>query len=373
MIAVKAGVSRETVSHILGGKLAERYKTSTQEKVRAIAAKLNYRPHRGAQTLKSGRSNLIAIVHFGAGIEAAHNANLALSRMVNEAGFDYLAMDMNWYGGSVERTLTELTRARVEGVLISHIQEVFNETHIDSLRQAGIPVVSINGGQRPHVPLFCDNVSKAFEGLTRHLLDLGHRRVVQLVCASTLPPDHARVLSDRLEGFRRAIAGRGEWLTVSESEYFEKDGWFSGLKNNEVLGISVQQDPDLYARLDKPVYRFCSKLFSQKELPDAIVCHNDLLAMEVIAAGLEYGKTVPEQIAVTGYDNDRIGEFPAFGLTTAEQNIDGICTSAVKMLMQLIENPDLEMSSRMFDSRLMIRTSCGSSLPTPKPSGVMAK
>ncbi|CAN5391724.1 LacI family DNA-binding transcriptional regulator [soil metagenome] len=360
MIAEKAEVSRETVSHILGGKLAERYKMSTRTKVLEIAEQLNYRPHRGAQAMKSGRSNLIAIVHFGAGIEAAHKTNLALSRMVNEKGYDYLAMDMNWYGGSVERTLAELIRARVEGVLVSHIQEVFQEEHVAELRAAGIPVVSVNGGYRSSIPLICDNVDKAFQDLTRHLLNLGHRRILQLVASfSHLSLELARTNNHRLTGFRTAIEKRGRWLSFTEDEFFGNWSKLYAESSQEILGITVQQEARLYERVDKPVYRFCSHLFPQGALPDAIVCTNDMYAMEVIAAGLEHSVRVPENIAVVGYDNDRIGEFPAFGITTAEQDIEGICAAAVDVLMGHIKQPSEDTSTSMFDSRIIIRSSCG--------------
>ena len=361
MIAVKAGVSRETVSHILGGKLAERYKMSTRTKVLEIAEQLNYRPHRGAQAMKSGRSNLIAIVHFGAGIEAAHKTNLALSRMVNVKGYDYLAMDMNWYGGSVERALAEIIRARVEGVLISHIQEVFQEEHVAELKQAGIPVVSVNGGFRPNIPLICDNVDGAFQGLTRHLMNLGHRRIFQLVSSfAHLSPERARTISQRMNGFRQTMETRGKWLTFSEDEFFANWPKLSLETPDEIIGITIQQEARLYDRVDKPVYRFCLRLFPHGTLPDAIVCTNDLYAMEVIAAGLEHGIRIPENLAVTGYDNDRIGEFPAFGITTAEQDIEGICSTAVDVLIKQIAHSDEEVTNQMFDSRIVIRSSSGS-------------
>jgi len=326
-----------------------------------IAEELNYRPHRGAQAMKSGRSNLIAIVHFGAGIEAAHKTNLALSRMVNVKGYDYLAMDMNWYGGSVERTLAEIIRARVEGVLVSHIQEVFQEEHVAELKQAGIPLVSVNGGFRPNIPLICDNVDGAFQGLTRHLMNLGHRRIFQLVSSSAhLTPERARTISQRMDGFRKAVETRGKWMTFTEDEFFAAWPTLSTEMTEEILGITIQQEARLYDRVDKPVYRFCIRLFPHGTLPDAIVCTNDLYAMEVIAAGLEHGVRVPENLAVTGYDNDRIGEFPAFGITTAEQDIEGICSTAVDVLMKQIAHPDEETANQMFDSRIIIRSSSGS-------------
>lgn len=358
MIADEAGVSRETVSHILGGKHATRYRQSTQDKVMRIAKRLHYLPHRGAQIMKKGRSNLIAIVHFGAGVEAAHNANLELSRRVREAGYDYLAVDMNWYGGSVERTLAELIRARVEGVLISHIQEVFKSAHIDDLTGAGIPVVAVNGERRSNVPLVGDNVSGAFCALTNHLIKNGHRTILHLVSRHQ-QASVVRSLSDRTKGFRRAFETHGTWHKLSEEAFFR--AWPVPRPTGDVVaGITIEQDERLYRTLDRPVYKFCKRLFVERlPLPDAIVCTNDLFAMEVIAAALEHGLSIPGDLAVTGYDNDRIAAFPAFGITTAEQDIKGICAKAVELLIRQIGNKPIETTPVFFDSTIILRTSSG--------------
>ena len=357
MIAEEAGVSRETVSHILGGKHANRYRKATQDKVISIAQRLRYRPHRGAQMMKNGRSNLIAIVHFGAGVEAAHNANLALSRKVSEAGFDYLALDMNWYGGSVERTIAELIRVRVEGVLISHIQEVFKSSHIEELTGAGIPVVAVNGEQRSNIPLVCDNVIGAFHALTSHLIANGHKSLLHLV-SQHRDEMLARSLSHRTKGFRRGIEEHGKWSTFGEEDFF--GAWPLPVPaGGGVSGVTIEQDERLYHMLDRPVYKFCRRLFQKGPLPDAIVCTNDLFAMEVIAAALEHGISIPGDLAVTGYDNDRIGAYPAFGITTAEQDIEGICSKAVEILMHQVSQAPVEATPVTFDSTIIIRTSSG--------------
>ena len=69
-------------------------------------------------------------------------------------------------------------------------------------------------------------------------------------------------------------------------------------------------------------------------------------------AALESGLSVPGDLAVTSYDNDRIGEFPAMGLTTAEQDLHGICTTGVRTLIERINNPVLPTTTKSFDSKL---------------------
>jgi LacI family transcriptional regulator len=364
LVAAKAGVSRATVSHILGGKLADRYRDETRAKVEKIAAAMNYRPHRGAQVMKSGRSNLIAIVHFGADIEAARKTNLALSRLTSQNGFDYLAIDMNWYGGCVERTLEEILRARAEGVLISHIQEVIQNEHIAEIQRAGIPVISVNGGLRSDVPRMSDNLDGAFFDLTSHLLQSGHRRIVQPATPIQQP---------FTEAFRRAIDSRGKWIACDQEGFFESwPSLCSSGADEEVLGITVRQQAELWDKVDTPVYKFCRRLFQARPLPDAIVCRNDMHAMEVIAAGLECGVRVPEDVAVTGYDNDGIGAFPAFAITTAEQDTEAICSAAVEALMRQIASPGSDVPSRVFDSKLILRSSSGASSSGRQAAAVRA-
>jgi LacI family transcriptional regulator len=305
--------------------------------------------------MRKQRSNLIAIVHFGAGIEAAHKANLNLAREVNAAGYDYLALDMNWHGGSVDRTLEELIQARVEGVLISHIQEVFGEEHVRALQQAGIPVVSINGARREGVPLICDNAAKAFAQLTSHLLGMGHRRIIQLLPTVDLSTANSgsRGHRARQKGFRSAFTDSGRWMQISEEDFS-----MEFLTRGEVVGITVDQNTRHYEHLEHPVYHFCQRLFATGSWPDAIVCPNDQYAVEAIMAAQEVGLSVPGDLAVTGYDNDSLGAFPAMGLTTAEQDLENICVTGVRTLIAMRDNPGLPAVTQSFDSQLILRSSC---------------
>lgn len=353
-VAAASGVSRAAVGAILsGGEAAARYSPATRERVEAVAQRMHYRPHRGAQAMRKQRSNLIAIVHFGAGIEAAHKSNLALSRELNAAGFDCLAVDMNWHGGSVDRILEELIQARIEGVLISHIQDVFSDEHIHILRQAGIPLVSINGERRENVSLICDNALKAFGEMTSHLLALGHRRILQLLPAFDLTSG-SRSYRERKEGFASAFATSGRWFEVADGD-FSMDLFTGG----GVQGITVNQNPRGYELLERPVYHFCKSLGASGFWPDAIVCSNDSYGVEAIMAAFEAGLNVPGDFAVTGYDNDRIGEFPILGLTTAEQDLENICTTAVRTLVERLRDPNLPAVTKKFDSKLILRSSCG--------------
>lgn len=352
-IAEECGVHRSTVASILnGGALAQRYKEETRNKVLAAAGRLNYHPNRAAQTIRQKRSNLIAIVYFGSGIEAADKTNRELSKRVIEAGYDFLAVDMNWHGGSVHRTLSELIQARVEGVLISHIQHVFADEHIRTLHGAGIPVVSVNGQDRAGVPLVCTDFAAAFAGLTRHLQENGCRTILQL--APDLGHAGVRSVMERIRGFRAACESGGTWTALSEEDFFRQ---WPARPYGPPGGWTVLQDRRLYDETDRPVYRFCQRLFPLGRLPDALVCLNDCLAMEALFAAREFGLDVPRDVAVTGFDNDRMGAFPALGLTTADQDIPGLCARGVEILLDLIRDPRPTTTTELFPARPIVRSS----------------
>ncbi|MCC7519617.1 MAG: LacI family DNA-binding transcriptional regulator [Verrucomicrobiae bacterium] len=366
-IAERLKLSCSTVANILGKRAGLRYGKQTRERVLKTAAELGYQRNRAAQAIRQRRSNLIGIVHFGAGIEAAHKANLALSAEVHARGYDYLAVDMNWHGGSVERVINELIQARVEGVLISHIQEVFRQEHVDALRRVGIPVGIVNGESRAHASLYCDDVFGAFQALTRHLIQVGHRRILHL-WPGVATTDQNRAMGERLKGFRSAFEGCGTWTILEEEEVLER--WPNGFVDAEgVMGLTVRQPIERYSALDHPVYRFCERLFAKGALPDAIVCTNDMYALELIAAGLAQGVRIPEDLALTGYDNDRVGAYPAFGLTTAEQDLDGICAASAGELFRRIAHPGEPPGHRIFPSKLILRTSCGRRSAAPEHAG----
>jgi DNA-binding LacI/PurR family transcriptional regulator len=198
-----------------------------------------------------------------------------------------------------------------------------------------------------------------FQRLTFHLLNLGHRRILCLTPSGIGPEEGGhREHSHRKTGFRRAIEEHGTMLSLAEEDFFSR--WQSGNAFADgVCGIAVQQDVGLYQRLEQPVYKLCKRLFASGKLPDAIVCMNDMYAMEAIMAAQELGVRIPNDVAVTGYDNDLIGSFPAIGLTTAEQDIENICSAGVEELVQRIADPLREIRSQTFDSNLILRTSCG--------------
>jgi DNA-binding LacI/PurR family transcriptional regulator len=110
-------------------------------------------------------------------------------------------------------------------------------------------------------------------------------------------------------------------------------------------------------------YAFSQRLFSTDILPDAIMCSNDQGAFGVFNAATERGLSIPRDLAVTGADDDEFGKYPMFGLTTIRSDVAQSCAAGVKLLKDRIQKKTSFRASKIFQSELVLRTSCGRSNP----------
>ncbi len=355
-VAEQAGVSRETVSHILGLR-ASLYNKKTVERVRKAAAELGYRPHRGAQTLRTGRSRLIAAVHFGMHYVVSQTAQ-TLPAELRRLGYELLVLDLSWEEDDHRRILDKLIAARVEGVIVIQMAGALGQDAIQGLLDAGIPVVSLAGFDRLKVPIVRADARAAFCQLTRHLLSLGHRRLLLMgthVNASTT--------RERYDGFRDALVEAGapepaEFVAVPAlTDRYEEDALLP--VSGQVLRVKERQWFDI--GLD--AYGATCELIEAGKLPDAILCPNCSWAKYVISALREHGLSVPEDVAVTGFNNEPIGAHPRYSLTTMEQPRAEQSRKVADLIHDLIEGKPVKQQIFLFPCKMVVRTSCGVQAP----------
>ncbi len=356
-IAAEAGVSQETVSFILNGVKGKRYSAETEERVRRIAAEMGYVPHQASLAIRRGRSNLIAVIHFGSPFLTGQAAVSYLPQVIRANGYDFSVYDLQWYGDVTERVISDLIAARVEGVvLMANLASLLPEPYLERLRQAGIPVVSLYGGDKPPewIPLICGDVEWNTRRHAAHLLELGHRRLLRLVSRRS-----GRMVEGQSAGFASAFQGHGQVRTLTEAEFFSGPCPWQG--GDAVEGILVRFATERYrGDITRMHYDVIRKLHALGRLPDAMMASNDQGAFGVFTAAAELGLRVPEDLAVTGVDNDPFGKYPAYRLTTLQPDIVGACEAAVETLLRLIRGQKSPLGSRKtFRSEMIIRGSCG--------------
>jgi len=349
MVAELAGVSQGTVAHILGTRGA-RYRESTRVRVQDAARQLNYRPHIAAQIMQRGRSNLIGIIHFGntnrTAVEIAHY----LPQLITAQGFEPFVIDLSWHGGSHQQAIQQLLRLRVEGVIIYQQVETFGMEEARLLTEVGIPAVSLAGSERIGLPAVYPDLHDATLQVVRHLASHRHRRIMLMVSDHPgRPPEH------RVKGFSEGIRQLGGRLTTwSPGTPLPKAGG-----DETVEGIIVRLRADR-GTLDSglEVYECVQRLIANDDLPEAMVCSSDAWAREVFSAMMEAGLRIPEDMAVTGFDNETFGTRAPYHLTTVAPDTEEQCEKAVGILMAMMQGQPAPNAHFVYPCRLIVRKSC---------------
>jgi LacI family transcriptional regulator len=185
---------------------------------------------------------------------------------------------------------------------------------------------------RTAVPRGMVSISAAhFSGaraVTRHLIELGHRRIGVV----TGPPGwHSR--DDRVGGHLAALAEAG------------------------VLG-----DPELMRQGEpatKTGVRAGRELLDLRPRPSAVVCFNDKVAVGVMEVAAERGLRVPEDLSVAGFDDIDVSRATTPRLTTVRQPLQEMGRTAVTMLMRQLDGHAHEALSMELGTRLVVRESTG--------------
>lgn len=353
MVAERAGVSQEAVSHILGGKRANLFSEQTQEKVRKAAKLLGYQPNRAAQIMRRGRTNLVVHLNCGGYTELAGQRSYYIGRYVHEAGFDFQVIDSYWWPDESHKVVAQILSLHPEGVIVSGAAQM--PLDFSPLQKAGIPVVGIGIRLLDDPGVRHDwvrhDVRGAIAELTRHCLAQGRRPVALL--AQSSDAWHRR---ERRLGFLDALEEVGLENTMEID--VEQDAFPRRAKSPAILHYSLKATMfDPFA----PGVHMARQLLEADFVPDALVCSNDHYALGVMAVLLRAGIKVPGEVFLTGYDNISSSAYSAVTLTTAEQPIEQMCGAAIDLLKKRIGRPASSRSRRkseiVFPGRVIWRES----------------
>jgi len=323
-VARMAGVSTATVSHVLNGTRPVR--ASTREQVLSAVAATHYTPNTVARSLATARTTTMGLVlsaisnpYFGELLSAAESAAAA-------AGYTLLLVDPHEDPDYELTVVTRLHHHRVDGVVLA--PSARPDDTLAYLARHQVPTVLldrlIDAG---HDQVGPENRAST-AGLTGHLADHGHTRI-GLVAGL----DGLSTTTERREGYRDALRSRG--LPVDPEL--------------EVGGASET----VAAR------RATHRLLALDDRPTAIVAGNNSMTIGVMQALRDAGLEVPRDVAVAAFDDFAWADLFAPRLTVAAQPFDEIATTAVRLLLDRIAEPDAPPTTRRLLPRLVVRESCG--------------
>jgi DNA-binding LacI/PurR family transcriptional regulator len=324
-IADLAGVSRSTVSRALNDSplVNER----TKEKIRLLAEKHQFVMNETARSLRLKRSNIICLVLMHDIELGAHLSDPFFLRMVGWV-VDYLAEashDLMLYHKPVE-TASEFLNTRVyrqcDGAIFIGQGTIHEELNKLAGFKKPIVVWGADLPGRSYKIVGADNIAGGHQA-TEHLISEGCSRIAFF--GDTKKPE----LAMRYEGYCNALRKAG-----------------------------LEPDPDLQLAL--PMERGAAdkliEAFIQNATEfDGVVCSSDVLAATTISILQRLGKSVPTDVAVTGYDDLEIGARMNPSLTTVSQDIQGGAEQLVKKMMGLLAGKRARDSIR--ESSLIVRES----------------
>ena len=330
-VARLAKVSVATVSHVLNRP--DKVSPRTVDRVRAAIDELGFVRNDAARQLRAGRSLSIGLIVLDVANPFFTDVARGAEDRAAEDGLTVLLGNSDENEDREAAYLDLFEKQRVHGVLISPVGDASDR--LDALHRRGIPTVLVD---RPTTDerfssVAVDDVAGGYLA-ARHLLDSGRRRL-----AFVGGPKDLRQVADRVAGAEKAVAE----TEGASLEYIETDG-LTVLQGRKV-GEAIRER-------------------SRDALPDALFAANDLVAMGLLQALSMLGTlSVPDDIAIVGYDDIDFATAAVVPLTSIRQPSALIGSTAVDLLMREAEAPDEFVREHVvFQPELVIRDSSA-----PKP------
>jgi DNA-binding LacI/PurR family transcriptional regulator len=296
-VAEKAGVSPRTVSNVVNG--FRHVSPETRERVQLALDELGYEVNAAARSLRSGRTGMIALVV--AELHSPYFAELA-DAVVRAADRRNLTVLIEVTEGRRDREIQVLKGGRThltDGVLMSPIA-LTEEPRLGFRRD--FPMVMLGesrlGATYDHVGL--DNAA-ATHAVVEHLIVSGRSRIAAL-------------------GYHPSVPGA----------VLRHDAYLAALQRAGLRPHGVLRTPDWDRRSGAEAIH--SLVRSGAPLPEAIFAFNDTLAIGALRALLQYGISVPSQVAVAGIDDIDEAAYMTPSLTTVAPDLSALAEQALGLL-----------------------------------------
>jgi DNA-binding LacI/PurR family transcriptional regulator len=273
-----------TVSRVLNGRGGVR--ASTRDRVVDAIQTLEYRPSSLARSLSLQRTNVVAALLPWFTNPSAMQRVKGIVEGLSGSAYDLMVFDIE--SEDRQRRAFELFDRgdRADGLLVVSTLPPGHE--VDRLRAAGIPCVLIDAVHASFPSVGVDDVAGG-EIATRHLVELGHRRIALI---GDPPPEFRFEWSrDRTRGYERALDSAG----IEVRREYVREG----------------------TRLPHVARAIAAELLSLPERPTAIFAASDTQALGALEAARTLGIRVPEELSVVGFDDIEVAAY--VGLSTVRQ------------------------------------------------------
>ena len=326
-VATEARVSRTTVSFVLNNTPGKSIPEATRQRVLEAAAKLGYIPNENAQRLARTRDHHIGLfICHSRYVHSDVYLIRALEGMSRAANRSRVRLSVHPVTLRETSYLDLADKDGVDGLIVMNSHEA--DPALQELVRSGLPAVTMDYlGDMMIDQVYVDNVVAARK-VTRHLTDLGHRRIAMITHA---PPVYF-ASRKRMDGYREALTEAGVEINprlVRHADFTEQSGY-------EQMTRLLQDEPEI----------------------TAVFAGNDVVAYGVMQAILESGRTIPDDLSLVGFDDDYMSRFLSPALTTMAMPATGHGSASLETLLARIYGEAAEDPvHRLLQAHLNIRDS----------------
>ncbi|MBV9997957.1 MAG: LacI family DNA-binding transcriptional regulator [Verrucomicrobia bacterium] len=329
-IAREAGVARSTVSLVLTNNPKIQIPDATRKRILAAARKLGYVPNSAAQMLVSGRSRTVGLILSRPDLMAVDAFVPRMVFGINEGcrARGYRLLMETVVDPSNGDAYLELAKSkRIDGLIVINPRK--GDVALVKLIESKFPVLIFGSCGHSAENAVGTKDGEASCRATEHLLALGRQRIAHISYAALtyLPA------SKRLEGYRAALKR-----------------------------AKIPFDRQLFAEGDFSLesgHAAMKRILASNARPAALFAGNDTIAIGAMAAIREAGLSIPEDIAVVGYDDLPAASFTSPPLTTVRSHAIEQGRRAGEALIALLEREAIGRQLDMVPLELIVRASCG--------------
>jgi LacI family transcriptional regulator len=329
-VARRARVSTAAVSYVLNGRPG--VGEVSRRRVLKAAEVLGYRRNRLARGLRDGRTHVMGLLLANIGNPFYPEIAAGVIAVAAESGYQVFVSHTGEDQQQQLREVQALSDHGCDGLIFTSVTEA-DKKMLRELLGEGPPFVQavrrVRGIDADYVGI--DNAA-AGRDLMSHLIDLGHTDIA--IIAGPLVSSASRA---RYEGMLEVLNDAGLALgseRLAESTLTRESG-----------------------------YQAARLLLGAGRRPTAIACGNDMIALGAIDAAIDAGLHVPDDLAVTGFDDMSFASSRMVNLTTMSQPLREIGSTSVELLTSRLRDPSQPPREVILPHRLIIR---GSSARMPK-------
>jgi LacI family transcriptional regulator len=332
-LARELGVSIATVSRDL--RSSPEIGAEMQEKVKALAKRLNYRPNPFAQSLRKEAPRMIGVVvpnlvtHYYAAVLDG------IEEEARKAGYSVISANTHEQSETEVKAIDNFISLHVEGIIACLSQNTTDYRHFEEISEMGIPLVFFGRTCLPEkFSCVTANGDIAAQEATQHLIETGSRRI-----AFIGGPNHLDMVKRRKHGYLEAL--RENRIPIDRS-------------------LVICEKIDYQWALEATM-----QLLQREDRPDAILAFNDIITFAAFTAIKQTGLHIPEDVALIGFTDDVHAGYVTPKMSAIVDQSSEMGSEACRLLLKNI-NGDRKIYKKIVPQKLIIRETSAKVLPVEK-------